>query len=268
MRPVADLIFDIGMHKGEDTAYYLAKGYRVVAFEANGALVAACRERFAPELADGRLTIVEGAISDTREPTITFYAHRNTVWGTIEPPEDARFAELSTTVEVPVVNLPQVIAERGMPSFMKIDIEGADTVCLRALGEFEEHPPFLSIEVPGRMPALEEHLSLLGDLGYKRFAVVQQATIPRNLLETTTLSGEPLSFRFEEGASGPFGDEVGPWLSREQAMKRYRGVFLRYRLLDRNGPIRRTRLGRGLVGQAGARLHIPLPGWYDTHARL
>ncbi len=265
---MADLIFDIGMHKGEDTAYYLAKGYRVVAFEANASLVAACRERFAREIDEGRLTIVEGAISDTSDPTITFYAHRNTVWGTIEPPQDERFAELSTTIEVPVVSLPRVLAERGMPSFMKIDIEGADTVCLRALAEFEEHPPFLSIEAPGRMPALEEHLSLLDGLGYKRFAVVQQATIPRHPLQTKTLGGEPLSFRFEEGASGPFGDEVGPWLSREQAMKRYRRVFMSYRLLDRNGPIRKTRLGRGLVGQAGARLHLPLPGWYDTHARL
>ena len=31
----ADLIYDVGFHHGEDTAYYLKKGFRVVAFEAH-----------------------------------------------------------------------------------------------------------------------------------------------------------------------------------------------------------------------------------------
>lgn len=269
MQPVPDLIYDAGMHRGEDTAFYLAKGYRVVAFEANAALVAACRERFAPEIEQGRLTIIEGAISDSGEPTITFYEHPNTVWGTIAlDAQNERFAELSTAVEVAVVNLPQVLREHGMPAFMKIDIEGADTICLRALAEFEQRPPFLSVEAPGEKPALEEQLSILDSLGYKRFAVVQQATVSRTPLHTVTLDGEPLSFSFEEGASGPFGEEVGPWVSRDAAVRRYRRVFLGYRLLGRDGPIRRTRLGRGLLGQAAARTQIPMPGWFDTHARL
>ena len=42
-----DLIYDVGMHKGEDTDYYLQKGFRVVAFEANPDLVNLCRTRFA-----------------------------------------------------------------------------------------------------------------------------------------------------------------------------------------------------------------------------
>ena len=36
-----DLIFDIGMHKGEDAEFYLRKGFRVVAFEADADLVQA-----------------------------------------------------------------------------------------------------------------------------------------------------------------------------------------------------------------------------------
>ncbi len=31
----ADLIYDVGFHHGEDTAVYLRKGFRVVAFEAH-----------------------------------------------------------------------------------------------------------------------------------------------------------------------------------------------------------------------------------------
>ena len=37
----ADLIYDVGMHNGADTAFYLAKGFRVVAVEANPELVQA-----------------------------------------------------------------------------------------------------------------------------------------------------------------------------------------------------------------------------------
>jgi len=40
---VEDLVYDVGLHKGEDSAYYLAKGYCVVAFEANPDLVAECK---------------------------------------------------------------------------------------------------------------------------------------------------------------------------------------------------------------------------------
>ena len=30
-----DLIYDVGMHKGEDTEFYLSKGFKVVGFEAD-----------------------------------------------------------------------------------------------------------------------------------------------------------------------------------------------------------------------------------------
>ena len=40
-----DLIYDIGMHKGEDSEFYLRKGFRVVAFEANPELIASCAQR-------------------------------------------------------------------------------------------------------------------------------------------------------------------------------------------------------------------------------
>ena len=35
---VPDLIYDVGMHNGSDTAYYLHKGFRVLAIEANPVL--------------------------------------------------------------------------------------------------------------------------------------------------------------------------------------------------------------------------------------
>lgn len=51
MGVVEDLIYDVGFNRGEDTAYYLRKGYRVVAFEANPDLVQEGAARFERELA-------------------------------------------------------------------------------------------------------------------------------------------------------------------------------------------------------------------------
>lgn len=43
---VNDLIFDIGMYKGEDTDFYLKRGFRVIAFEANPDMIALLRATF------------------------------------------------------------------------------------------------------------------------------------------------------------------------------------------------------------------------------
>jgi hypothetical protein len=45
----ANLIFDVGLHKGEDTDFYLRKGFRVVAFEAHPDLILNCEVRFERE---------------------------------------------------------------------------------------------------------------------------------------------------------------------------------------------------------------------------
>ena len=42
-----DLIFDVGLHKGEDAAYYLRKGFRVVGIDANPDLIEWNKKRFA-----------------------------------------------------------------------------------------------------------------------------------------------------------------------------------------------------------------------------
>ena len=79
---VRPLVVDIGCHRGDDTAYYLAKGFAVLAVEANPALVDVCRARFAAELADGRLALHHVCISDTVEP-VTFHVNANDGWSSV-----------------------------------------------------------------------------------------------------------------------------------------------------------------------------------------
>ena len=46
-----NLIFDVGMHKGEDTDFYLKKGFNVIGFEADPELIVHCQNRFKNEIA-------------------------------------------------------------------------------------------------------------------------------------------------------------------------------------------------------------------------
>ena len=84
-----DLIYDVGMHKGEDTEFYLKKGFRVIAFEANPDLVRHCKQLFEQQLRDRRLTIIDGAIVNANELNqngmVTFFNNANeSVWGRCE----------------------------------------------------------------------------------------------------------------------------------------------------------------------------------------
>jgi hypothetical protein len=42
-----------------------------------------------------------------------------------------------------------------MPYYLKIDIEGADLLCLKALEKFEEKPKYISIEAGVTAPAIK-----------------------------------------------------------------------------------------------------------------
>lgn len=269
--PVADLVYDVGMHKGEDTAYYLAKGYRVVGFEADPDRLRDCRARFEAEIAAGRCSIVEGAIADVDAATITFFKHPvDTAWGTIQPSRADRNAIVapSVPIQVPVADFGASLRETGVPTFMKVDIEGAGMLCLETLLRFDARPEFLSIESDQEgFDAVVAELELLERLGYRRFAVLQQAGIGGRWIRTTTIHGDELTYRFEAGASGAFGDEVSPWMSREEALKRYRRIFWAYRVFGPRGLVRRTRVGRDARQRAVRLTGRPLPGWHDTHAR-
>ena len=55
-----DLIVDLGAHNGDDTCYYLRKGFRVVAVEANPILAEQIRGRFHEAVRGGLLTVLPG----------------------------------------------------------------------------------------------------------------------------------------------------------------------------------------------------------------
>ena len=71
------------MHKGEDTDFYLNKGFNVVGFEADPELIVFCKNRFKNEIEKKKLIIIEGAIVERiSNNKVKFYKNNiNSVWG-------------------------------------------------------------------------------------------------------------------------------------------------------------------------------------------
>jgi FkbM family methyltransferase len=271
-----DLVYDVGMHGGEDTEFYLKKGFRVIAFEANPDLAASARSKFLDHIANGKLIIVEGAIVDPSYPSDTVEFHknnRNTLWGTASPYFAARNSTLgadSTLIRVPRIDFADCLAKLGIPYYLKIDIEGMDIVCLRSLLQVEGRPAYLSIESDRTdFRKLSEELEILTQLGYTSFQAVQQATVHRQTVPRPSEEGAAVEHVFQRGSSGLFGKDLPQrWQTLDQVREQYKKIFIGYRLwgedhglAQRFYPLKVVRKGLSIA------LDRRIPGWYDTHAR-
>ena len=270
----SDLIYDLGLHKGEDTNFYLAKGFRVVAFEADPDLVKACQQKFAEQIESGQLTIVEGAIVDKPDgDTITFYKNNAvTVWGTIDPAwkdRNARMGWDSEEITVPVVDFSACLARYGIPYYIKIDIEGADRFSLQKLGEFAERPDYVSIESSKvSLAEIDIELDILENLGYDRFKAAQQATVTRMRAPRPAREGRDIDFQLAHDSSGLFGRELpDTWETRKQIRRRYQRIFIGYRVFGNDSFMRTNRFARKVWRLLQRVFQRPIPGWYDTHAK-
>ncbi len=275
MRYQPDLIFDVGLHKGEDSDFYLKKGFRVVAVEAQADLINYCKLRFEHAIAAGRLQIVEGAIApESAGDRIVFYKNLESPgWGTIDPrwvERNEKMGARSVKIEVGRIDLARMFSVHGIPFYLKIDIEGADHLVLDELQRFSDRPHYVSMEAEKvDFARLTADLKTLKALGYMAFKPVQQKSIPGTAIETTTLLGERLSYSFEEASSGPFGDDLsGSWLSYDECLRRFRAIFRLYRLFGDDGLLPRIPGGMRITGVLARLYKRPLPGWYDIHAKL
>src|SRR5437867_12659470 len=107
-----DLVFDIGMHIGEDTAYYLARGYRVVAVEANPRLIDDACRRFVEAIEAGRPELVHAGVAERAAGPLTFHLSRRTIWSSLDRTLAEREGLYDDSVEVPSVTLAQLMSER------------------------------------------------------------------------------------------------------------------------------------------------------------
>jgi FkbM family methyltransferase len=156
------------MNNGDDTAYYLYRGFDVVAIEADPVLVSQAARRFEREIADGRLKVLNVAIAEESGVLPFWVCETNSEWSSFERANASRGGAPHRQIEVQCRRFDSILEEFGVPYYIKIDIEGHDMVCLRNM-ERDRTSKYLSIEGGGL-----EALRRLRELGYSHFKCISQ----------------------------------------------------------------------------------------------
>jgi len=241
------------MYDGSDTAYYLSLGYRVVAVEANAELVERAKKSFALELSRNQLQLVHAAVcgDSGADVTLTISGEDLGSSSTIE----GQVADRNPvgSYQVPGVTVTELVANYGLPFFMKVDLEGADRYCVLPLSA-GMRPDYISFEAGEDVEELVGHLA---EIGYTRFKAINQCNFKELSRQRSWVP------RAKRGLVYVLG-------YRKPRYVRRRGRFF---LLDHSaGPAPWVSDGRWQDLDAwrarwkSAIRHDELDGWYDVHA--
>jgi FkbM family methyltransferase len=230
-----DLIYDVGMHTGQDTAHYLQQGFRVLAIEADPVLVERARIKFKSAIEKTRLTILNVGIGAS-EGMLPFYRnHRLTEWSSFDKELGTRNGTTCDVIEVRATTMDKVIKEFGTPFYLKIDIEGFDERCVEQLDANAELPAYISCEASDI-----RSLDLLKEKGYTKFKIISQSNSfrPLNVKQEANplfYQGQIIKngiklrlqkifpFAHPYGSAGPFAENTkGSWLPYKEAREQFR----------------------------------------------
>lgn len=239
-----DLIFDIGANNGDDTAFYLAKGFRVVAVEADPALCDALADRFAAEITSGVLTIENVGVADA-DGTLDFYVNSHNEWSSFVKNGKATKENSHEKITITTIPMVRLLERYGTPYYLKIDIEGFEKQAIGTLGSDIPLPEYLSFEINADWEAIA---TVLAHLGYGDFTVVRQGRDIHPDAPDPAREGRYVAQKFTPSMSGCFGREVStPWVTKTELPV----------MVEQELAFSRARKARG-----------ERPVWHDIHCRL
>lgn len=216
------VIFDIGMSEGNDTAFYLAKGFRVVGVEADVKMFVALNQRFEAAIGAGMLTLYNCAASEQAGQIVEFFHHDQHQGLSGLSRQRAEFTEGAfTSYHVLTTDWSDLVARHGVPHYLKIDIEGHESAFLRGMKTAAALPPFVSIECHDLAP-----VEMLRDLGYARFQLVDQNPPGGFSLPALQREGRAISWQSWNHATGPFGRDLpeGEWVDFAEFRRRWQAA--------------------------------------------
>ena len=265
MARMQKMIFDIGMHIGRDTNFYLQKGFKVVAVEASPVLAKQSEERFRDHISSGQLTIVNKALVEDQTDSVEFYVNdEKNDWGTLLPDWNRSLNQAFQKITVPTVRLAELVATFGLPYFMKIDIEGADVMCIRSLRDLDQTPEHVSVELmtPNNLAKQKveclEMLVYLRAMGYTKFQVSDQSRLKSVKCPNPPLEGAYVDYAFDGHTSGLFGKELQtPTYNVDEVAEMYLAYFYG----------RQRRFPFCLLSSTPSGSPFHRKGWFDLHAR-
>ena len=226
------LIYDIGMHIGQDTINYLKQGFKVIAIEADPLLAEQGKKKFKKYIDNGSLIILNVGISD-KEGILPFYVNKKTSeWSSFDLKIASRNNTPYETINIPSIKTSSLMNTYGVPYYMKIDIEGYDYLCVNdlPLTSAKKNVKYVSCEA-----TTVSLIDTLHEKGYTKFKLINQAFnfMPMNI----NLERNPIwpkfvfvyasirlklryiyQSRYPYSSSGPIPENTkGEWLTYEKA---------------------------------------------------
>jgi FkbM family methyltransferase len=212
-----NLIYDLGFHNGDDTAFYLSKGFQVVAVEADPYWTKKGFERFPKEI--GRELILFNRIVSDKIGTQEFYIHpTKRDWSSCFRRLTESDGSKAETITVDTIRIADLYNVYGIPEYMKVDIEGCELMVARQISQLPK-PRYISFECPARdYVGIFSYLYVSGYTGYQLRNQINNKQCP----------------------SGAFGNDLptDKWLSCNEALEQY----IKYKDLKR---LDRDELGLG-----------------------
>ena len=142
-----DLVFDVGANRGSKSGAFLSLGANVVAIEPNPICVEYMRKRYLREINRKQLRVKEAAVtSDSGQISLLVFDDDAEMCSGSE--EFLKYAEQvgytgARQVTAEATTLDELVREFGLPTYIKIDVEGMDADVIRGLSK---RPRFLSFE--------------------------------------------------------------------------------------------------------------------------
>lgn len=253
---IDDLIYDVGMNNGDDTAYYLNCGYRVVAIEANPLLCEQAARRFAKDISSGRLQILNVGIAGEAGKTEFWICDSHSEWSSFLRDVASRDGSAHHPVTIECERFGNILARYGVPYYLKVDIEGHDQFCINELTPLTL-PRYISFENNKYSLEMLEYCHRIGYRWFKLISqfnflplqrtpdpMVQQLLDIERMLQNSSLSARLMrvlrggrkrlrkdykslqvsalkmaDWTFVKGSSGPFGENTrGVWQTYEEIL--------------------------------------------------
>lgn len=168
------LIIDVGGGNGEDSAYYLAKGFSVIALPSDTEAVQATRLRLSAEIEAGNLEVLDEDLTD----------------------HDGSHPILDT-----------LMARYGPAHYVKVEGKGCEHAVVSGISGDHGRPVNLSFQAH---PDWEQTLSHMVSLGYTQFQMVRQGAKHLPPPPRPPREGLDVPIRFTGAMSGCFGHDLPP----------------------------------------------------------
>ena len=239
----ADLIYDIGSNDGSDASFYLAKGFRVVAVDADPTLCDKIRTEHATAIASGGLRVENIGIGGESK-VLPFYVNQFAEWSSFKASSKATKQLTHTVIEVRMEPLSKLIAAHGVPYYLKIDIEGHELAALASIDPEGGLPAYLSFELNQDWANI---MKLLAIWGFDAFQLIRQGREFLIAPPNPAREGGYVAQKFSNGHSGCFGRDLpDKWQDNAAAT---------------------AAIIEAVAAANTRRLQGEQPGWFDLHAR-